>query len=176
VVSHVPHVLAVLTAARLHGAPTDHLALSGPGLRDVTRIAGSDIALWQEILDGNATEVRAVLQHVRGDLDRVIDAIGTDTARLGDVLQEGRDGTKLIPGKHGEEPVELATVLVSVPDEPGELSRLMGHTGESGVNIEDIRIDHELGRRVGQVEITVVATQAATLVEALSARGWSAYS
>jgi prephenate dehydrogenase len=67
-------------------------------------------------------------------------------------------------------------VFVSVPDEPGELSRLMAHTGESGVNIEDIRIDHELGRRVGQVEIAVVAAQATTLVEALTARGWSAYS
>jgi prephenate dehydrogenase len=176
VVSHVPHVLAVLTAARLHGAPSDHLALSGPGLRDVTRIAGSDIGLWQEILGANASEVRTVLEQVRGDLDQVIDAIGTDTARLGAVLQSGQDGTKLIPGKHGEEITELATVFVSVPDEPGELSRLMAHTGESGVNIEDIRIDHELGRRVGQVEIAVVAAQATTLVEALTARGWSAYS
>lgn len=176
VVSHVPHVLAVLTAARLHGAPSDHLALSGPGLRDVTRIARSDIALWQEILGANATEVRNVLQHVRLDLDRVIDAIGTDTTRLGEVLQSGQDGTKLIPGKHGEDVAELATVFVSVPDEPGELSRLMAHTGESGVNIEDIRIDHELGRRVGQVEIAVVAAQSATLVDALTARGWSAYS
>ena len=52
----------------------------------------------------------------------------------------------------------------------------MAHTGESGVNIEDIRIDHELGRRVGQVEIAVVAAQAAALVEALTSRGWSAYS
>lgn len=176
VVSHVPHVLAVLTAARLHGAPQDHLALSGPGLRDVTRIAGSDIALWQEILGANATEVRTVLEQVRGDLDRVIDSIGTDTSSLGKVLQSGQDGTKLIPGKHGEQVAEIATVYVSVPDEPGELSRLMAHTGESGVNIEDIRIDHELGRRVGQVEITVVAAHADTLVDALTARGWSAYS
>ncbi len=176
VVSHVPHVLAVLTAARLHGAAQDHLALSGPGLRDVTRIAGSDIALWQEILAANATEVRTVLEQVRGDLGRVIDAIGADADSLGDVLRSGQDGTKLIPGKHGEVLAELATVFVSVPDEPGELSRLMAHTGESGVNIEDIRIDHELGRRVGQVEITVVAARAVTLVEALTARGWSAYS
>ena len=176
VVSHVPHILAVLTAARLHGAPTGHLALSGPGLRDVTRIAGSDIALWQEILGANATEVRAVLEQVRRDLDRVIETIGLDTGGLSDVLQAGQDGTKLIPGKHGEKVAELAPVFVSVPDEPGELPRLMAHTGESGVNIEDIRIDHELGRRVGQVEIAVVAAQAAALVEALTSRGWSAYS
>jgi prephenate dehydrogenase len=174
-VSHVPHVLSVLTAARLNGAPDEHLALAGPGLRDVTRIAASDIALWQDILGSNAEQVRHVLRHVRDDLDRVIDSIGADTERLGRVLQSGQDGTRLIPGKHGEKVADLATVFVSVPDHPGELSRLMAHTGESGVNIEDIRIDHELGRPVGQVEIAVVAASADTLVEALTARGWSAY-
>ena len=174
-VSHVPHVLSVLTAAQLNGAPGEHLALAGPGLRDVTRIAGSDIALWQDILGANAGQVRAVLQHVREDLDHVIDSIGADTERLGRVLQSGQDGTRLIPGKHGEQVDELATVFVSIPDRPGELSKLMAHTEESGVNIEDIRIDHELGRPSGQVEIAVVAASADTLVEALTARGWSAY-
>ena len=174
-VSHVPHILSVLTAARLNGAPGEHLALAGPGLRDVTRIAGSDIALWQDILGANAGQVRAVLQHVRDDLDRVIDSIGADTDRLGGVLQSGQDGTRLIPGKHGDKVVDLVTVFVSVPDRPGEIARLMAHVGESGVNIEDIRIDHELGRPVGQVEIAVLAASADTLVETLTARGWSAY-
>jgi prephenate dehydrogenase len=175
-VSHVPHVLSVLTAARLNDAPDDHLALAGPGLRDVTRIAGSDIALWQDILGANANEVRAVLELVRTDLDRVISAIGEDAGGLGEVLRSGRDGTQLIPGKHGEKVAQFATVFVSVADQPGELPRVMADTGESGVNIEDIRIDHELGRPVGQVEITVLAAQADTLVKALIARGWSAYS
>ncbi len=175
-VSHMPHVLSVLTAARLNDAPSEHLALAGPGLRDVTRIAGSDIALWRDILGANSAEVRAVLERVRTDLDQVINSIGDDGGVLGEVLKAGQDGTRLIPGKHGEKVAEFATVFVSVPDQPGELPRVMAHTGESGVNIEDIRIDHELGRPVGQVEITVLAAQADTLVKALSARGWSAYS
>ncbi|MEJ7635559.1 prephenate dehydrogenase [Aeromicrobium sp.] len=175
-VSHVPHILSVLTAAQLNGAPGEHLALAGPGLRDVTRIAGSDIALWQDILGANAEQVRAVLQAVREDLDRVIVSIGADADSLGEVLQSGQDGTRLIPGKHGDRVVDLSTVFVSVPDQPGEIPRLMAHVGESGVNIEDMRIDHELGRPVGQVEIAVLPVAADTLVEALTARGWSAYS
>src|SRR5262245_30432092 len=35
--SHLPHLLSVLVASRLAEAPTDHLALSGQGVRDVTR-------------------------------------------------------------------------------------------------------------------------------------------
>ena len=174
-VSHVPHVLSVLAAARLAEAPQSHLSLAGAGLRDVTRIAASDSALWSDILRSNAGEVRSLLELVRADLDGLIDALGSDERSVSDVLESGQAGTRLIPGKHGERPAELATVFVPIADHPGELSRLMAHTGESDVNIEDLRIDHELGRPVGLVEIAVLTDRADALVEALTARGWSAY-
>jgi prephenate dehydrogenase len=112
---------------------------------------------------------------VRADLDRVIDALGHDDTVLGDVLEAGRRGTALIPGKHGEQPDRLDIVHVQVADQPGELSRLMSDTGEAGVNIEDLRLDHDLGRPVGLAEIAVARGVGDTLVEALTARGWSAY-
>ena len=174
-VSHVPHVLSVLAAARLADAPESHLSLAGAGLRDVTRIAASDSALWSDILRSNASEVRDLLERVRDDLDRLIGSIGEPGSGVTDVLESGRAGTRLIPGKHGERPKDLATVFVPIADHPGELSRLMAHTGESDVNIEDLRIDHELGRPVGLVEIAVLTDRAGVLVEALTARGWPAY-
>ena len=174
-VSHLPHLLSVLAAAQLNGAPDVHLALAGPGLRDVTRIAGSDTGLWLEILQGNASKVRALLENVRGDLDTLIAGLDSDANAIAAVLRRGREGTRLVPGRHGTKDVEMATVFVQIPDKPGELSRLMAHTGESGINIEDIRIDHELGRPVGLVEVSVVAHNAEALVDALTDRGWSAY-
>lgn len=173
-VSHVPQVLSVLTAARLVDAPSAHLALAGQGLRDVTRIAGSDPALWHDILDGNAEAVRDVLAAVRLDLDRVLASLDSGSG-LADVLESGRTGTELIPGKHGGLQPDVVTVFVQVSDSPGELSRLFARVGESGVNIEDLRIDHELGRPVGLVEITVLRGRAATLVDALGSSGWTAY-
>lgn len=180
VVSHVPQVMATLTAARLNDAPDNHLALSGAGLRDVTRIAGSDMALWRQILGDNAADVRSVLAEVRADLDRVIGVLETgDDAQLdavlGEVLESGRRGTQLIPGKHGSAPSRLDSVFVQLADRPGELSRLMAHTGEAGVNIEDLRLDHDLGRPVGLAEISVAPGLGETLVEALTSRGWTAY-
>lgn len=174
-VSHLPHLMSVLAAAQLGGAPADHLSLAGPGLRDVTRIAGSETALWRDILRGNATQVRALLQAVRDDLDAMIADLGTGGDGLRGVLDRGRAGHDLVPGKHGTPAVPVATVFVQIPDRPGELSRLMTHTGESGINIEDIRIDHDLGRPVGLVEVVVAETTAEHLVDALVARGWSAY-
>ena len=177
-VSHVPQVMSTLTAARLNGAEGNSLALAGPGLRDTTRIAGSDSALWIDILRGNAADVRDVLQLVRADLDRVIDALGhaePPAAVLADVLESGRRGTELIPGKHGSQQARVDLVHVQVADQPGELSRLMADTGESGVNIEDLRLDHDLGRPVGLAEIAVALGAGDSLVEALTARGWTAY-
>ena len=42
--SHVPHLLSVLAASRLAEGPENHLALSGQGVRDVTR--GSTARSW----------------------------------------------------------------------------------------------------------------------------------
>ncbi|MET1037585.1 MAG: prephenate dehydrogenase [Aeromicrobium sp.] len=174
-VSHVPQVMSTLTAARLNDAVGNDLALAGPGLRDTTRIAASDGALWLDILGTNAADVRAVLELVRDDLDRVIGALGQDDAVIGQVLESGRRGTALIPGKHGSQAARVDIVHVQVADQPGELSRLWADTGESGVNIEDFRLDHDLGRPVGLAEISVALGVGDSLAEALTSRGWTAY-
>lgn len=178
-VSHAPQVVSALMAARLADAPLTHVELAGPGIRDVTRIAGSDAGLWLEILTANASQVRAVLEGVHADLGRVIDALGGGApgagAVIGDVLAAGRAGTGAIPSKHGDPAVAWATVFVVVPDQPRALEQMIVDAGQSGVNIEDLRIQHERGRMAGVVEISVIPDSASTLVDALVDRGWPAY-
>jgi prephenate dehydrogenase len=43
------------------------------------------------------------------------------------------------------------------------------------VNVEDLRIDHDPGRPVGLVELTVTADQSELLDDALSRRGWTVH-
>ncbi|MDR1768863.1 MAG: prephenate dehydrogenase/arogenate dehydrogenase family protein, partial [Propionibacteriaceae bacterium] len=57
-VSHLPHLASALVAGSLTGVPPEHLRLAGQGLRDVTRIAASDPALWQQIIGDNREAVR----------------------------------------------------------------------------------------------------------------------
>lgn len=173
-VSHVPHVMATLTAAQLIGAEKDHLALAGPGLRDVTRIAASDPVLWQQILKANSEAVGQALTKIRADLDVLINSLASGS-EVEPVLSAGRAGTSLLPGRHGGADAELGRVFVQVADKPGELQRLMAATAAANVNIEDIRIDHELGREVGIVEVTVRAEKADALVENLLSNDWTAY-
>ena len=171
--SHLPHLLAVLTAARLTGAPREHLALSGQGVRDVTRVAGSDPAMWQQIVALNSDALRGLLAEVREELDALQDAvIGGDREALGALLARGVAGTRAIPGKHGGPVAPTRSVFVSVPDNPGELARLFADAGASDVNIEDVHIDHDPGRPVGLVELVVDEARAEHLLGSLESRGW----
>lgn len=174
--SHLPHLLASLVAGQLADAPEHHLALSGQGVRDVTRIAGGDPGLWQQIIGGNAEALGVLLDAVREDLDKLAAAVASgDRAGVEQALSRGVSGTRAIPGKHGGPARPTASVYVVVPDHPGELARLLADAGEIGVNVEDLHIDHDPGRPVGLVELTVATEHADHLREALEARGWTSH-
>ncbi|WP_246086717.1 prephenate dehydrogenase [Nocardioides humi] len=175
--SHVPHLMASLVAGTLAGAAPDHLALSGTGVRDVTRVAGGDPELYSQIISGNASAVATLLTEIRERLDLALEAVaGGDRVGLESLLAYGQAGTRAIPGKHGAAPQPMAAVRVALPDQPGGLARLFADAGDSGVNIEDVRIDHDPGRPVGLVEIDVVADRAEELRSVLESRGWATLS
>jgi prephenate dehydrogenase len=172
--SHLPHLLAVLVAGRLAEAPAQHLALSGQGVRDVTRIAASDPLMWKQIIGANAEAVLGVLSEVREQLDALMAAVDGDGDIVA-ILERGVAGTQAIPGKHGGPLTPTRSVFVSVPDHPGELARLFADAGASEVNIEDVRIDHDPGRPTGLVELVVREDRAEHLLGSLEARGWTVH-
>lgn len=175
-VSHAPQLVASLVAARLLAAPAPALGLAGQGVRDVTRIAASDPALWVQILSANAAKVRPVLAALRDDLDSVLSALAAPAApgaprAIADALAAGNAGVARLPGKHNS---DLATtaMTVLVDDSPGQLARLLTEIGELGVNLEDLRLEHSPGAPVGIVEVQVAPEAAPALEADLAARGW----
>lgn len=189
-VSHAPHLVAAAMAARLAppAVPADALRLAGGGLRDVTRIAAGDSALWTQILAANAGPVADVVAEVADDLAAVARLLArlpqpATAARAGtpgvtgllaitSLLDSGRAGTGRIPGKHGGQPRNFTVVQVVIADRPGELARLFNAAGAAGVNIEDIRLEHSPGLPVGVAELSVRPDQAANLLDAMEAGGW----
>lgn len=182
-VSHVPQIAACLVASRLRDLPSDAVALSGQGIRDVTRIAASDPAMWTQILAGNAPAVRGVLEPLAQELEAVLVALrrlesdpdgGSASARavLARIVAHGNAGHALIPGKHGAAPTTYATVIVVVPDEPGALGRLLRDVGEAEVNMEDLHLEHEIGQPFGLAELSVLPAAVQPLISALSSLGW----
>jgi prephenate dehydrogenase len=174
-ISHAPHLVAAAIAARLEAAPAPALDLAGQGVRDVTRIAAGDTALWTQILSANAAPVAEVLAVVAADLAEVARALadGEDGGKtVAALLDRGQAGVARIPGKHGGAPRQFAVVQVVIPDRPGELARLFQATGAAGVNVEDVRIEHSPGLPVGVAELSVRPAEAGPLLAALEAGGW----
>ncbi|UVI34680.1 prephenate dehydrogenase [Brevibacterium spongiae] len=174
-VSHVPQIVSSLVASQLRHAPLEEIALAGQGLRDVTRIAASDPGLWTQILTGNAEEVRSVLIDLRTELDEVIAALELgpgSTGLLAKAIALGNEGHDRIPGKHGQPPTTYAVVTILVPDTPGTLARLFKDIGDLGVNVEDFRMDHASGRKLGMVDVSVVPAIQQELEIGLLSKGW----
>lgn len=177
-VSHAPHLVASLMAARLEHAADREVGMAGQGLRDVTRVAAGDPALWLDILSANAATVADILDDLAHDLDRTIHALRgltphdtTAAAEAADaltaLLTRGCAGHSRIPHKRDAPQGSYVTVSVLVGDQPGELARLFTDVGAAGVNIEDVFIDHAPGQVTGLVELLVTADAAPRLTRAL---------
>jgi prephenate dehydrogenase len=175
-VSHVPQVISSLLAARLLDASEAAVGLAGQGLRDTTRIAGSQPELWVQILGANAEPVVGILENYRDDLDGVIRALSTPSAPgalrvVAESLANGNAGVARIPGKHGSAK-HFSQLVVLVDDIPGQLARLLTEIGSIGVNLEDLRLEHSPGAQFGLAEISVVPEAEEHLLAELGARGW----
>lgn len=90
-ISHLPQVAASALCSSLAGTDPRWRDHAGGGLRDTTRIAASDPALWREILASNRTEVLAALRAYRVELDVFVKALESgDDATVAARMERGR--------------------------------------------------------------------------------------
>ncbi|MEU3739281.1 prephenate dehydrogenase [Streptomyces sp. NPDC032198] len=183
-VSHMPHLVSSMVAARLENAEETAVRLCGQGIRDVTRIAASDPRMWIDILSANPGPVADLLSAVATDLDETVTALralqSADEAKRSEgaagvesVLRRGNAGQVRVPGKHGAAPAAYEVVAVLIDDQPGQLARIFADADRAGVNIEDVRIEHATGQQAGLVQLLVEPKAVPILAAALRERGWS---
>lgn len=183
-VSHLPHLFSSIVAGRLENADEEAVRLCGTGIRDVTRIAASDPAMWTDILCANAGPLTVLLEQVIHD---VVDAVRAlrrwqygntpdrRTAATGveELLRRGNAGQRRIPDKHGAPRRAYETVAVLIDDQPGQLARIFAGAELLEVNIEDVWIDHAKGRQAGFVRLVVDPEAAPGLAAAFREWGWT---
>ncbi|NJP47490.1 prephenate dehydrogenase [Actinacidiphila epipremni] len=183
-VSHTPQLVSSMVAARLQHAEDSTVRLCGQGILDVTRIAGSEPAMWMDILAANPGPVADVLADLAADLGSAVESLRAlqsadegkrhgGAAGIEDLLRRGNAGRAKVPGKHGTAPTAYEVVGVLIGDQPGELARLFADAGAAGVNIEDVRIEHSTAQQAGLVQLFVEPRSAPVLAAALRERAWS---
>ena len=78
-ISHLPHLLATSLSTFLSEKDPHWVRLSSSGLKDTTRIAAGDSAIWKSIIETNKEEIRRALSGYQVELQR-----------FQEVLTEGR--------------------------------------------------------------------------------------
>ncbi len=163
-ISHLPQLLA----SSLVGLAGDHpeaMGLAAGSFRDLTRVAGSDPALWLDVLAANKSEIlRAIaeLQERLGVIAQLIDA--GDMESLNSHLSSSREVRRSLSAR-------ATAVRIALADEPGELAKVGAALSAAQADVRDIQLRHAPYGGGGVLTISVRPGDAATLTDAILAVG-----
>jgi len=90
--SHLPQLVSTALAICQEGVEA---RLAGPGLRDMTRLARSDVRMWRDIFVSNRDNVAEAAHHFLRELEGMIGVVeAADEAALGLALERGRGAAR----------------------------------------------------------------------------------
>ena len=173
-VSHLPQMVASLLAIQLVAGQGSELELAGAGLRDTTRIADSDSALWAQILVGNSAALRPLLISLQNDLSHAIENLD-DPAAMAQLISNGQRGRAMIPGKHGGQARNYTYLDIVIDDKPGQLAAIIEACAAAKVNIEDLAIEHTPGQETGLITLAFSPEDSAIVSAHLEKEGWKVH-
>jgi len=91
-ISHLPHAVAVALIHTVARSPELWTSCAGRGLKDTTRIAAGDPALWNSIFRENKNSLVGSLREFRREIDVLLELLETnDTLLIEQYLQTGAD-------------------------------------------------------------------------------------
>jgi prephenate dehydrogenase len=178
--SHLPHALANLLMLRVAEAAADDdapLAFAGASLREMTRLAGANAAVWSDIFLGNADEIAAALVGLRASLDELEQALSAGDRELIEttIATAAAARERLESFAYRTAPAQLNRIRIRIPDRPGEFARITQILGAAQINLEDFEMRH-VSPEYGGVLVLLVAgaDTAARARELLRREGYAA--
>lgn len=178
--SHLPHALANLLMLRVAAAAAGDdspLAYAGASLREMTRVAGANAAVWSDIFLENADELSAALAGFRESLDALARtlAAGGRAELEASIADAAEARARMESFAYRTEPAQLSRIRVRVPDRPGVLARITQILGAAAINIEDFELRHVSPEYGGVLVILVAGSDnAAKARELLRREGYAA--
>lgn len=157
-VSHLPHVLAnvmVAQAARVLDAHGERLPHAGPSLRDATRVAGANTAMWRDVYLSNADVLVEAIDECVERLGAVRQAL---VRRDADAVAAWNDAAREERRRLLEADLQGGAVhelRVSVPNRPGVVADVALALGRAGVNITDMALHPAPDGRSGWIGLWV---------------------
>ena len=88
--SHLPQLVSTALAGAVHHHAPDALAVAGPGLRDMTRLAASPWDVWRDIIATNHENVYAALDAYIARLESLRGGLGAEFERAANFTRDLR--------------------------------------------------------------------------------------
>jgi prephenate dehydrogenase len=163
-VSHLPHVLAnvlVGQAASELAEDGERLPEAGPSLRDSTRVAGANPAIWADILASNREAVAAAIDATVKRLQEAAALIleGDREAMAGWQQGAADDRRRLLGSERAGGTLQELRIMVQ--NRPGTVAELALALGREGVSIEDMALYPAADMRSGAISLWVAGSEQA---------------
>ncbi|MDA3732062.1 prephenate dehydrogenase [Niameybacter massiliensis] len=143
-VSHLPHIIASSLVHLVKNNDGDeHLlhTLAAGGFKDITRIASSNPAIWQDICLSNKTNIQTCLKKFIDSLSEFSNILDMEEAdNLYDFFNEARNYRDSFQDGIKPDIAKVYTIFVDAEDEPGIIACIATLLSSHSINIKDIGI------------------------------------
>lgn len=152
-ISHLPHVIAASLVNLVRDSDTKEgimkLVAAG-GFKDITRIASSSAAMWQQICLTNKANISSLLQDYIDSLTQIKQALDThEEEALFKLFEEARNYRDSFTNASSG-PIKCSYVLtVDIADQAGSLAAITTILAVNGINIKNIGITHNREQEYG---------------------------
>lgn len=163
-ISHLPQLLAA-SLVRLAADHPEAMNLAAGSFRDLTRVAGSDPALWLDVLVANRDDVLRAVDELQARLAALASLLeGGNTADLAQELDRSRQIRRTLAAR-------ATAVQVALADQPGELAKVGEALSLAKADVRDIQLRHAPYGGGGVLTISVRPGDAVALTDAIRSVG-----
>lgn len=145
-ISHVPHIIAValVNMVRENDNEEENMkAFAAGGFKDITRIASSSPAMWQDICIANGTSIDQFLRYFEEQLRKFRQMISNgDKTGIFESFQKAGDYRNSIPAKKSSVIARSYEVFVNIDDRAGAIATIATVLSVHNISIKNIGIIH----------------------------------
>lgn len=145
-ISHVPHIIAVALVNLVResdGEDATMKAFAAGGFKDITRIASSSPAMWQDICIANKESIDYFLRCYENQISRFRDMIRSgDMEGIYNAFQEAGHYRDSIPTKKSSVIARSFELFVNIDDRAGAIATIATILSVNGISIKNIGIVH----------------------------------
>lgn len=145
-ISHVPHIIAVslVNLVRQNDNEEENMkAFAAGGFKDITRIASSSPAMWQDICLANADSIDYFLDYYEKQIRQFREMIADQNGSgIYDAFETAGDYRNSIPAKKSSVISRAYELFINIDDRAGAIATIATILSVNGISIKNIGIIH----------------------------------